>query len=83
MAAGRAILATRVGDNPHVIEDGVTGILANVGDVEGMAQALHQLRDPALRQRLGQAARVDYERRFTLDHMIRAYERLYTEVAAG
>ena len=83
MAAGRAILATRVGDNPHVIENGVTGILANVGDVEGMAGALHQLRDPALRQRLGQAARLDYERRFTLDHMIRAYEDLYAEVAAG
>ncbi len=81
MAAGRAILATRVGDNPHVIEAGVSGMLANVGDVDGMALALQQLSDQGLRQRLGRAARADYQKRFTLDHMIRAYETLYAEVA--
>jgi glycosyltransferase involved in cell wall biosynthesis len=83
MAAGRAILATRVGDNPHVIEDGVTGMLSDVGDIDGMVLALRQLCDEALRQRLGLAARADYERRFTLDHMVRAYEDLYAAVAAG
>ena len=56
-------------------------MLANVGDVDGMALALQQLSDQGLRQRLGRAARADYQKRFTLDHMIRAYETLYAEVA--
>ncbi len=45
MAAGKAIVATRVGDNPHVLEDGVSGILVDSGDIEGMVDALVRVGD--------------------------------------
>jgi glycosyltransferase involved in cell wall biosynthesis len=81
MAAGKAIVATRVGDNGHVLEDGVTGLLANPRDIEGMSTALIRLADdPALRERLGEAAARKFAERFTLDHMTRAYENIYREV---
>jgi glycosyltransferase involved in cell wall biosynthesis len=83
MAAGKAIVATRVGDNPHVLEDEVTGLLVEPGDVAGMADALSRLRDQGLRRRLGSAARQRFHERFTLEHMTRAYERLYAELVAG
>jgi glycosyltransferase involved in cell wall biosynthesis len=81
MATRKAIVATRVGDNPHVLEDGVSGLLVDSGDTEGMADALIRLYDHGLRLRLGQTARVTYEQKFTLEHMIRSYEEVYGELA--
>jgi len=58
MACGRAVVATSVGGIPDVVEDGVSGLLVEPGDVEGLRAALERLlSDPALRRRLGQAAR--------------------------
>jgi glycosyltransferase involved in cell wall biosynthesis len=58
MAAGRAVIGTRVGGTPELIGDGVTGLLVERGDVPGLATALERLLgDPTLRARLGEAAR--------------------------
>ena len=81
MANGKAIVATRVGDNPHVIEHGVSGLLVDSGDTEGMADALARVCDGNLRHRLGQMARATYEQKFMLDHMIRGYENVYRELS--
>ncbi len=43
MASGKAIVATRVGDNAHVLEDGVSGLLVDAGDIGGMVDALARL----------------------------------------
>ena len=40
LAAGRPVVATRVGGVPDVVTDGSDGLLVGVGDVEGMARAL-------------------------------------------
>jgi glycosyltransferase involved in cell wall biosynthesis len=80
MAAGKPVVATRVGENPHVIEDGVDGVLVAPRDIEGMAAAIGRLAsDPELRERLGRGARKKVERRFTVDQMARAYEQVYAE----
>lgn len=80
MAAGRPIVATRVGENAHVIEHGVDGLLAEPGDVQGMAEALGLLvRDAGLRQQLGAAAARKAAERFTVEQMTRAYERIYLQ----
>ncbi|HEY7497047.1 MAG TPA: glycosyltransferase family 4 protein [Vicinamibacterales bacterium] len=80
MAAGKPIVATRVGENPHVVADGVTGLLCNPRDVDGMAAALGRLvDDPALRQRFGAAGRARWRDNFTVQHMTSAYERAYLE----
>jgi glycosyltransferase involved in cell wall biosynthesis len=81
MAAGKPIVATRVGENSEIIQDGVDGLLVDPRDVEGMAVALGRvLGDAGLRQRLGAAARRKVEQKFTVEHMARAYERIYLDV---
>jgi glycosyltransferase involved in cell wall biosynthesis len=80
MGAGTPVVATRVGENPKVIEHGVDGLLVQPKDIDGMAAALTHLMDDAdLRLRLGRAARAKVEQRFTVAHMTRAYEQAYLD----
>jgi glycosyltransferase involved in cell wall biosynthesis len=81
MAAAKPLIVTRVGENPRVVEDGVDGVLAEAGDLDGMADAICRLlADPALAARLGAAARRKVEERFSSSHMVGAYERVYEGV---
>lgn len=58
-ACGRPMVATDVPGCREIVRDGETGLLAAPGDIAGLADALDRLvRDPALRQRCGMAARV-------------------------
>ncbi len=78
MAAGKAVVATRVGENPHVVEDGKDGLIVEKQDIDGMTAALRRLVDDAdLRARLGAAAYAKVENRFTVEHMTREYEGIY------
>jgi glycosyltransferase involved in cell wall biosynthesis len=62
MAYGRPIVATSVGGIPELIEDGVNGLLCVPRDPEHLAQKIcAMIGDPALRIRLGRAARKSYE----------------------
>lgn len=82
MAASKPIVATRVGENPRVIDDGVDGLLVNPRDVVGMTSALCRiLDDPTLGHRLGAAARRKAEQQFSVAYMTRAYERVYEDVS--
>lgn len=57
MAAGRPIVASRVGDIPELLEDGRTGRLVPPGDPAALAQAIRNcLRDSAAAAALGTAA---------------------------
>jgi len=81
MAAGKAIVATRVGENPFIIEDKVDGLLVEPRNIEGMATALGRLiKDAKLRQRLGKEAERKSAQHFTTELMTRAYEDIYFEV---
>jgi glycosyltransferase involved in cell wall biosynthesis len=73
MAAGRAVVATRVGGVPDAVADGETGLLVAPGDAGALAQALRAARQGAAR--LGAAGRRRVEERFTLDGMLAGYER--------
>ncbi len=58
MAAGRAVVASRIGQLAELIEHGRTGLLYPAGDAAALAEALAGLqREPGLRGRLGHAAR--------------------------
>ncbi len=58
MAHGLAVVATPVGAVEDIVADGQTGLLVPPGDTEALRQALKRLvADPALRRRLGEAAR--------------------------
>ena len=66
-ACGVPVVATRVGGIPELIEDGVTGILAECGDAAALADAIARLvEDPLLRKSMGQAARRRIVARFSL-----------------
>ena len=54
---GRAVVASRVGGIPDLVEDGRNGILVEPGDTQALANALAEvLTDRALAERLGSAA---------------------------
>jgi len=58
MATGWALIGTRVGGIPALIEDGVTGLLVPPRDPGAIAEAVNALtRDRALAQAMGRAAR--------------------------
>ena len=66
MAAGRPVVASRVGQLCELIEDRVNGLLFDPGDSEALSEALLSLkRDSGLRVRLGQAARATVLQRHT------------------
>lgn len=82
MAAAKPIVATRVGENSRIIDDGVDGLLIQPGDRDGMAAALCRLLDdPGLTGRLGAAARRKAEQQFSVEHMTHAYEQVYHALA--
>ncbi len=77
MAAGRAVVATRVGDVTEAVVDGETGILVEPGDVAAFALALEQLAaDPTRVAAMGFAARERQQRLFAHEAMLDAYETL-------
>ncbi|MEE9293488.1 MAG: glycosyltransferase family 4 protein [Phycisphaerae bacterium] len=66
MAAGRCVVASRLGQIEEVITDGEQGLLCEADDVDSLVQALLKARcDPALRRRMGAAARVRVQRDYT------------------
>jgi glycosyltransferase involved in cell wall biosynthesis len=80
MAAGKPVVATRVGEAAHVIDDGQDGLLTNPGDIDAMASALIRLLASAdLRQQMGTRARRKVEEQFTVDRMTQAYEQAYLD----
>ena len=67
MAARRPVIATRAGGPPEFVRDGETGFLVTPGSVDELEARLRALlADPALRRRVGEAARADVARRFGL-----------------
>jgi len=58
MAAGLPVIASDVGGNPVLVEDGVNGLLVPVGDPVALAAAITTLAaDPARRARMGEESR--------------------------
>lgn len=70
MMFARAVIGCRAGGMPEVIEDGVSGLLAEPGNAASLAGCVERLLDdPGLRSRMGKAGRARYERLFTARHM--------------
>ena len=81
-AAGVAIVATAAGGTVEIVEDDLTGILVAVGDDEALRAGLIRLAaDPALRARLGAAARDHAATAFGIDRFVRETADLYEEMA--
>jgi N-acetyl-alpha-D-glucosaminyl L-malate synthase BshA len=71
-------IATRVGGVPEVIDHGETGFLADVGDVDTMANyAIELLSDESRLRAMGKEGRKRARARFCSDHIIPEYEKYY------
>ena len=81
MAHGKSIVASRIGGLPEQVEDGVTGLLFEPGDVKQLSAAMTAIwSDADLRCKLGYAARQRAESQFSLECHCRALQQLYEEV---
>jgi glycosyltransferase involved in cell wall biosynthesis len=79
-ARGLPIVATRVGGNPEVVADGVTGLLVPPQSPPDLAAAILRLTsDPETCQRMGYAGRERIEKHFDIRRMVSAYEDLYEQ----
>jgi glycosyltransferase involved in cell wall biosynthesis len=84
MFAGKAIVASRVGGIPEVVAEEQEALLAPAGDEMEFARHLGRLiGDPALRSRLGDAAREHARRDYQLTRTLDQYESLYREPVTG
>jgi len=82
MACGKAIVATRTGGIPEVVEDGETGTLVPPRDHAAMAQAiLAMLADDEQRRRMGDAGLARVQARFTVERMVAETAAVYGRLA--
>jgi N-acetyl-alpha-D-glucosaminyl L-malate synthase BshA len=78
------VIATRVGGIPEVVPHGEVGLLFEVGDVEGMADAaIELLRDEPRRRAMGRAGRQWALDNFTEDAIVERYQEVYEGALRG
>lgn len=77
MASGLAPVVTAVGGNPDVLGSELAAQAVPPGDASALANGIAQVIDREAARRIGQLARRRVEGAFSLDAMVRRYERLY------
>jgi glycosyltransferase involved in cell wall biosynthesis len=82
MACSKAVVATRAGGIPEVVDDGVTGLLAEPRDHHTMARAIVRLlKNPDERRRMGDAGFARVRARFTVERMVAGTDDVYERLA--
>jgi glycosyltransferase involved in cell wall biosynthesis len=78
MAANKPVVATKVGGSPEMVMDGITGYLTPPTDIQAMANAIiNLLQNPDKAKAMGVAGRKVVQERFTVEAMVKKYEKLY------
>lgn len=84
MASGLPVVATAVGGNPELVEEGETGYLVPSADAKAMAEALRRyIESEALRRQHGRAGRMRVEERFSMQSMVEGYLGVYDGLCLG
>jgi L-malate glycosyltransferase len=84
MAAGKPVIGSLTGGIPEIIDDGTTGVLVPPGEAGPLAEAIVQLlRDPAARERMGQAGWGRVREHFTVERMVEASRTVYQHLLAA
>jgi glycosyltransferase involved in cell wall biosynthesis len=82
-AAAVPVVATNAGGTRTVVDDGETGFLVGVGDIDALADRLTRLRDDSsLRARLGATAAQRMRSKFSIERMVDDIEGVYAEILA-
>jgi N-acetyl-alpha-D-glucosaminyl L-malate synthase BshA len=83
LASGTPVIGTNVGGLPEVVRHGETGVLCDVGDVDGMARAATELLlDGAKWKEMSVCAASDARERFSMDDIVEQYEQAYLQTLA-
>lgn len=81
MALGKPVVATDVGGNKEVIDDGDSGLLVAPDNPQALAEGiLKMLQTPGLITRMGEKARLTIIDRFSLEKMVHQYESLWKDI---
>ncbi len=81
MAYGMAIVTTRVGGIPHLLEDGGSGYLCEPGDIEGLSKRLLELsKDGDERRKMGERARQKAIEEYSMESHMKKLMDLYGRV---
>ena len=84
LAAGRPVVATRVGGVPDVVDEGETGFLVRPRDTHALAERLEILaRDPERRIAMGAAGRERTLERYAVDRLVDDVDALYRDLLAA
>jgi glycosyltransferase involved in cell wall biosynthesis len=84
MAAGKAVVASRVGGLAEVVLDCETGLLVPPGDADGLARAIARLlSDESLRTAFGRRGAERVAQSFSLERMASQNEQCYYDLLAG
>lgn len=84
MMSGRAVVGSRVGGTPELIDDGVSGWMFESDNDAALAEVLQRLvTHSSDRERLGAQARAQAVARFGIPAMVLAYEQLYGAASQG
>jgi glycosyltransferase involved in cell wall biosynthesis len=83
MACGTPCVVTDVGDSAMIV--GETGVVVAPGNPAALAEGWRKLIEagPAVRRRLGMAARRRIQRHFALQAVVERYQAIYAELSAG
>lgn len=80
LAMAKAIVASRTGPGPEVIEDGASGLLCDPYDPKSIAEkVIALLKDERLRGHLGAEARARAVNHFSIDTLVKKNEAFYRE----
>jgi glycosyltransferase involved in cell wall biosynthesis len=80
--AGRPVIASRVSGLPEIVDDGVSGILVESGDIDALAGAISYLvSQPQQAERMGRNASAFVAQKFSLEQCASAYDALYRKIA--
>ena len=81
MRCGLPVIATRVGGNPELVRDGITGYLVPPGDVSSFAEkTVRLLQDKKMRSQMGKEGRLRSIREYRLEDVTYRYLALYEEL---
>lgn len=81
MATALPIIATNIGGNPELIEDGVNGYLVPCNDPEKLAEAIVKLTESSnTRSLMGKASLIKISEQFNWDSTVEKYVNVYDEL---
>lgn len=79
MQVGLPAIATNVGGNPELVEEGATGKLVEKGQIEELAQAISELAsNHQLQSAMGEAGKRKIAEQFSVAAMVRSHEGFYS-----